>query len=98
MLENDPWYALCTGPFDGCAVKRPLVPALHRSFRRLCWETTPRPQRNDHQLTMIDNNTATTTVFISNPSTLCTLTTRRMELLTTVVSVAPNVAEHPIAS
>jgi hypothetical protein len=46
---------------------------------------------------MIDNSTATTTVFINRASTLCTLTSRRMELLTTVVSVAPNVAEHPIA-
>jgi hypothetical protein len=53
--------------------------------------------RDSIQLTMIDNNTATTTVFISNPRTLCTLTTRRMELLRTVVSVTPNVAEQPIA-
>jgi hypothetical protein len=50
-----------------------------------------------HQLTMIDSNTATTTVFISSPNTLCALTIRRIELLTTVVSVAPKVAEHPIA-
>jgi hypothetical protein len=47
--------------------------------------------------TMIDNKTATTTVFISRPSTLCTLTIRRIELVTTVVSVVPNVAEQPIA-
>jgi hypothetical protein len=46
---------------------------------------------------MIDSNTATTTVFIRSPSTLCTLTIRRIELLTTVVSVVPNVAEHPMA-
>jgi hypothetical protein len=52
---------------------------------------------NSIQLTMIDSKTATTTVFISSPRTLCTLTTRRMELLRTVVSVTPNVAEQPIA-
>jgi hypothetical protein len=56
--------------------------------------------RHNHtqvESTMIDNNTATTTVFISSPSTLCTLTIRRIELVTTVVSVVPNVAEQPIA-
>ena len=41
-------------------------------------------------------NTATTTVF-SNSASTCTLTSRRMEVVTMAVSVVANVAEHPIA-
>ena len=52
---------------------------------------------SDHQLTMIESRTATTTVFINRPSTLCTLTSRRIDVLTMVVSVVPNVAEQPMA-
>lgn len=68
-----------------------------RGHRYLCPSTDSGHNHTQVASTMIDNKTATTTVFISRPSTLCTLTIRRIELVTTVVSVVPNVAEQPIA-
>jgi hypothetical protein len=80
---------------DGATLEKPGAKIKDISMK--CHSTGSRHDHTQVASTMIDNNTATTTVFISNPSTLCTLTIRRIELVTTVVSVVPNVAEQPIA-
>jgi hypothetical protein len=75
----------------------PAPSALHRLGAHSPPRSPRRAAASDHQLTMIESRTATTTVFINRPSTLCTLTSRRIEVLTMVVSVVPNVAEQPMA-
>jgi hypothetical protein len=45
---------------------------------------------------MTDSSTAMTTVLMSHAMTLCRLTVRRIELVRTEVSVAPNVVDAPI--
>jgi hypothetical protein len=89
------------GPHHGVVAEEPGESVVERmeapAARDECTSTSSGHNHGQVASTMIDNNTATTTVFISRPSTLCTLTIRRIELVTTVVSVVPNVAEQPIA-